>query len=133
MTRLGSLGITALLGAGLLGCEPSPSEHPIFPTYYEIKMHEGSPSSVAVRYREPGGDVVRVTVSPPWRSRIYEFSNGERIELFARAEGDPTTLLDCQITTRATDDPDGTSYTHGGLPRCHLDARAGSNPFGEGD
>jgi hypothetical protein len=116
-------------------CGESPLRSPgaTFPTYYEIKMHEGNPSSVIARFREPGGGFVTTEISPPWRSATYEFEAGERIELFGRAKGDSGTLLDCQITTRTRDDPDGSSIAHGGLPRCHLSAQAGTNPFGSLD
>jgi len=113
------------------GCADStvPGDEDPVSVYYVVKMHEGNPDSVIVRYTEPTGRVVEEEIEPPWRSPTFDFASGDRVELAARSFGDDATLLDCQITAFSASDPDGTVETHGGLPQCRLSMTAGDNPF----
>jgi hypothetical protein len=112
---------------------PASSSPDVFPAYYEIKIHNANGGEVSARITTPGGQQKFLVIEPPWRSDMYLFTAGEEIRLVAEANDDLGTLLDCQITTITQNDPDGTSISHGGLPRCRLSATAGENPFGPDD
>jgi hypothetical protein len=57
------------------------------------------------------------------------FTSGAQLSVSAILHGDPKTLVQCSITTKASDDPDGTVHGSGGGSRCEVTAVAGNNPF----
>jgi hypothetical protein len=102
----------------------------MFPVIYEVRVNKVDPGTVEIQYRLPSGKMATESLhGEVWATPTLEFALGTHLRLSARAKGDPESLVQCTITTRAENDPDGTVHASRGGASCQVRAIAGRNPL----
>jgi hypothetical protein len=93
-------------------------------------VHDGPAGRVSVRYLDANGvSISLILTKKHWVSDQMSFPLGARILLTASLADAGQRTLQCTVTTRSVDDPDGTAYLSGGKSRCSIRKTAGENPF----